>query len=124
MSNDYRPPAFRLTPEERKALLARADEARSNSRVAAARCALLLAAAEVRVRETEATIEEAREIMNELEKNVRSYARVLRQSDTPPDQALLLVKEAIAFEIPARNLATRRLLDDVAVWCIDAYYAA
>jgi hypothetical protein len=63
-------------------------------------------------------------LSSHVEKNVRSYARVLRQSDTPPDQALLLVKEAIAFEIPARNLATRRLLDDVALWCIDAYYAA
>ena len=124
MSDDHRPPAFRLTPEERKSLLARAEEARANSRVAAARCALLLAASEVRVKRTEATLEEAREIMYQLEQNVRFYATVLRQFETPPDQALLLVKEAIAFEIPVRNLATRHLLDDVAFWCIDAYYAA
>ena len=124
MSNDHRPPAFRLTPEERKALLARAEEARANSRVAAARCALLLAAADVRIRKTDATIDETREVMAELEKNVRSYARVLRQFDTPPDQALLLVKEAIAFEIPVHSLGTRHLLDEVALWCIDAYYAA
>lgn len=123
MPNDHRP-AFRLTPEERKALLASAEAARSNSRVAAARCALLLASAEVRIRESKATLEETRHIMTELEENVRSYTRVLRQFDTPPDQALMLVKETIAFEIPVRTLATRHLLDDVAFWCIDAYYAA
>ena len=81
MSNDYRPPAFRLTPEERKA-------------------------------------------QPHAETNVCSHARVLRQSDTPPDQALLPVKEANAFEIPARSLATRHRLDDVVFWCIDTYYAA
>ena len=124
MSNDHRPPAFRLTGEERKALLARAEEARSNSRVGAARCALLLAAADVRIRKTEATIDQGREIMAGLEKNVRSYACALRQFDTPADQALLLVKEAIAFEIPVHNLGTRHLLDEVALWCVDAYYAA
>lgn len=124
MPHDNHPPSFRLTPDERKALLARAEDARSNSRVAAARCALLLAASEVRVKETEATLDEAREIMNLLEQNVRAYARVLRQCDTPPDQALLLVKEAIAFEIPSRDMATRHLLDEVAFWCIDAFYAA
>ena len=124
MRDDNRPPTFRLTPEERKALLARAEEARANSRVAAARCALLLTASEVRVRQTEATLGEAREIMGQLEQNVRIYAGLLRKFDTPPDQALLLIKEAIAFEIPTRDLATRHLLDEVAFWCIDAYYAA
>lgn len=124
MLDDHHPPAFRLTPDERKALLARAEEARSNSRVAAARCALLLAASEVRMRQTEATLEEAREIKSQLEQNVRAFARLLRKFDTPPDQTLQLVKEAIAFEIPTRNLATRHLLDEVAFWCIDAYYAA
>ena len=124
MSNDNRPPAFRLTPDERRALLARAEEARSNSRVAAARCALLLAAAEVRVKNSAATLAEAREIMSQLELNVRIYTRLLRQVDTPPDQALSLVKETIAFEIPVRNITTRHLMDEVAFWCIDAYYAA
>ena len=66
----------------------------------------------------------SRRVSAELEKNVRSDACVLRQFDTPPDRALLLVKEAIAFEIPVHNLGTRHLLDEVALWCIDAYYAA
>ena len=124
MPDDNRPPIFRLTPEERKALLVRAEEARTNSRLAAARCALLLAAAEMRVKDTEALLEVSREISVQLEQNVRAYTKVLRQFETPPEQALQLIKEAVAFEISAHTPATRRLMEDVSRWCIDAYYAA
>ncbi len=124
MPDHYELSIPRLTPADRQALLTRADEARQRARAAANRCGELLADSTRRMQQAARLRVESATVRAELEAAVRAYTQVLRRVEMPPEQALMLVKEVVTTEISGVNSAKRTLMEDVARWCIDAYYAA
>ncbi|HUQ84621.1 MAG TPA: hypothetical protein VM076_25940 [Gemmatimonadaceae bacterium] len=114
----------RLSAAERHDLSLRAEDARARAREAAGRCAQNLAYAERHIAEALRVREESRVIRAALEEAVHMYARALRRLEVPPERTLVLVKDAVRAELQTVDRDTRLLMEDVARWCIKAYYAA
>lgn len=111
-----------LTAEQRAQLRERSAEARSNARAAAARCLELRMKFEASVAAQAEWRESLTRVLPALRESVGHYARCLREEGAPPEQMLMLVKEALHEALPSSVPASSAILDMSVGCAIEAYY--
>ncbi len=71
--------------------------------------------------------ERCRTVHQAMQESVRAYAMLLRRDGVPPEQALVLIKQAMQGGITGPcldEMAAEQVLRHGVEWCIDAYFAA
>ena len=111
-----------LTPEQRAELRARSATARSQAKAAAGRCLELKAMFEASVSEQAQWRESMTRVLPELREAVGRYARCLKDEGAPPEQMLVLVKEALHEALPSTARGSSAILDMSVGCAIEAYY--
>lgn len=111
-----------LTPEARAQLRARSATARANAKAAATRCLELKLKFEASVSEQAQWRESLTRVLPELRESVGRYARCLKAEGAPPEQMLVLVKEALHEALPSSMSGASAILDMSVGCAIEAYY--
>lgn len=119
MSGDRSAP---LTPEQRAELRARSATARAHAKAAAGRCLELRMQFEASVSEQAEWRESLTRVLPELRESVGRYARCLKDEGAPPEQMLVLVKEALHEALPSFASGSSIILDMSVGCAIEAYY--
>lgn len=121
-----------FTPEERTALLAKAEAARARAAELIAQ-ALVVQAHVVEQREaTTAALHDSTLLREELRNAVAQHARVARALGDSPERVVLQIKSATADAVAAAYsqstsilpLHERLLREDLVSWTIQAYFGA
>jgi hypothetical protein len=102
---------------------AAANLSRTRQRLAAAREATAVSGEARHVREE--LVEDTHHALGDLRLAVRAYVAALRAGGTPPERALVLLKEGLEEQSAlGKSLEAVALKDEVTRWFIDAFYAA
>jgi hypothetical protein len=119
-----------MTARERAALRARAEQARHRARALTAQTLVLSAKTQRQFHDAEVRIAVAKELHERLQDVVARCARLARVLDEPPEQAVLVVKEAATEAIAIAKtkagvvdpLEAQLLREQLVRWTVDAYF--
>ena len=121
-----------FTPEERTALLAKAEAARARAAELIAKSLVLQAHAVEQRETTAAAIHDSALLREELCSVIAQHARVARALGESPERVVLQIKSASADAVAAAYsqstsilpLHERLLREDLVSWTIQAYFGA
>jgi len=114
--------SFRLTAEQRRALREHAATARAQAQAAAQRCADLVKQQHARISHCEATSESVEQTVAELRAHMEQFGGLLRALETPPDRAIVQLRNVVNEVVPVQEEVTQGVREDAVRWGMLAYY--